>query len=117
MREIVFVRSSRKDIRGLPDQVCDIVGFALRQAQAGEKHQSAVPLTDFGNAGVLEIRVDDDGDTYRAIYTVTLPDAVYVLHAFKKKSTKGKATPQRDIDLVKKRLKEAEAISAERRRE
>jgi phage-related protein len=92
-----------------------VAGFALRQAQAGEKHEDAVPMKAFGNAGVLEIRIDDDGDTYRAIYTVTLPDAVDVLHAFKKKSKKGKATTLRDINLVKKRLRDAEAISAERR--
>ena len=49
------------------------------------------------------------GDTYRAVYTVRLESAVYVLHAFKKKSKQGSKTPQSDIDLIKRRLKDAEA--------
>jgi phage-related protein len=57
---------------------------------------------------VLEIVAPHDGDTYRAVYTVKFEDAVYVLHAFQKKSTKGLATPQRDIDLIHRRLADAE---------
>jgi phage-related protein len=57
---------------------------------------------------VLEIVDDFDGDTYRAVYTVKFADVIYVLHAFQKKSKKGIATPQRDIDLIKARLKRAE---------
>jgi len=57
---------------------------------------------------VLEIVAPHDGDTYRAVYTVKFEDAVYVLHAFQKKSTKGIATPQREIDLIRRRLADAE---------
>lgn len=62
----------------------------------------------FGGASVLEVVEDFDGDTYRAVYTVRFADAVYVLHAFQKKSKRGIATPKQDIDLVKKHLKDAE---------
>jgi phage-related protein len=62
----------------------------------------------------VELVDDFDGDTYRAVYTVRFVSAVYVLHAFKKKSKQGIKTPQSDIDLIKRRLKEAEAIDAAR---
>lgn len=84
------------------------MGFALRRAQTGGKHIDAKPLKGFGGAGVLEIVENDDGNTYRAVYTVKFAGVVYVLHAFQKKSTKGIATPQREIDLVKERLRRAE---------
>ena len=61
-------------------------------------------MKGFGSAGVVEIVEDHDGDTYRAVYTVQFAGAVYVLHAFQKKSKKGKATPQHDIELIKTRL-------------
>ena len=65
-------------------------------------------LKGFGGRGVLEIVDDFDGDTYRAVYTVKFAGVIYVLHAFQKKSKKGIATPRRDIDLIKARLKRAE---------
>lgn len=63
---------------------------------------------------MLEIVAPHDGDTYRAVYTVKFEDAVYVLHAFQKKSTKGIATPQREIDLIRRRLADAEQHYKER---
>ncbi len=83
------------------------MGQALDDAQHGEKHPGARPLKGFGGAGVLEIVEDDDGDTYRAVYTVKFAGAIYVLHAFQKKAKRGRATPKKDIDLVKRRLKTA----------
>jgi phage-related protein len=62
----------------------------------------------------VELVDDFEGDTYRAVYTVRFADAVYVLHAFKKKSKQGIKTPQPDIDLVKRRLRDAEQDYAER---
>ncbi len=64
-------------------------------------------------SGVIELIEDFDGDTYRAVYTVRFGDAVYVLHAFKKKSKRGIATPQSDINFVKRRLKDAERDHAQ----
>ena len=74
------------------------------------------PLSGFGGAGVLEIVDDFDGNTYRAVYTVQLADAVYVLHAFQKKSKKGIATPKPVLDLIRSRLKLAREHHAEWRR-
>ena len=78
------------------------------------KHSSAKPLHGFGGAGVLELVDDFNGDTYRAIYTVRLQSAVYVLHAFQKKSKQGSETPQREIELIRSRLRDAELLEQQR---
>jgi phage-related protein len=85
-----------------------MVGTALNAAQLGGKHKDARPMKGFGGASVVEIVADFDGGTFRAVYTVRFADAVYVLHAFQKKSKKGIQTPKSDIDLIKQRLKVAE---------
>lgn len=84
------------------------MGYALYLAQAGEKHADAKPLRGFGGASVLEVVEHHDGNTYRAVYTVRFAGAIYVLHAFQKKSRKGRQTPQQDIELIKNRLRQAE---------
>ncbi len=86
------------------------MGFALYQAQQGEKHEDAKPLKGFTGAKTLEVVEDFKSDTYRAVYTVKFEGIVYMLHCFQKKSKKGKATPQQDIDLIKQRLKDAEDL-------
>ena len=93
----------------MPEVVQDVFGYALQLAQAGAKHGNAKPLKGFGSAGVLEIVESFDGNTYRAVYTVKFSNAVYALHCFQKKSTRGIATPQPDMDLIRERLKAAEA--------
>jgi phage-related protein len=80
----------------------------LYYAQRGLLHPSAKPLKGFGSAGILEIVEDFHGNAYRAVYTVRWADAVYVLHCYEKKSKRGIETPQAEMDLVKKRLKEVE---------
>lgn len=97
---------------GRSHQECqDEVGYALYLAQRGEKHVSAKPLRGLG-AGVLEIVSDHRGDnTFRAVYRVRLGERVFVLHAFQKKSKRGIATSQADIDLIKRRLKLAVEIN------
>lgn len=110
-RDLVWLGSSLDDLRGFPPEVQRAVGFALRAAQQGDKHPDAKPLQGFKGAGVLEIVEDYDGDTYRAVYTVMLRDAVYVLHAFQKKSKSGVATPKRDMETVFRRLKQAQEES------
>ena len=77
-------------------------------------HPNAKPLKGFGGAGVLEVVADSDGDTYRAVYIVRLATAVYVLHAFQKKSTRGIVTPRREMDLVRSRLAWAQHIEIAR---
>jgi phage-related protein len=107
MKPLLWTGSSRKDLRACPDEVQDTFGFALYLAQIGGKHSQAKPLKGFGGADVLEVVEDDDGDTYRAVYTVRFANAIYVLHVFQKKSKRGTATPRADMDLIKKRLRDA----------
>lgn len=107
-KPLFWIASSRDDLRAFPEEVKDLMGFALYEAQLGGKHVDAKPLKGFGGAGVLEIVEDHTGDTYRAVYTVKFAGAVYVLDAFQKKSKKGAKTPKRDIDRIKGRLKAAE---------
>lgn len=85
-----------------------MMGQAIDDAEHGGEHPSAKALKGFGGRGVLEIVDDFNGDTYRAVYTVKFTGVIYVLHAFQKKSKTGIATPRRDIDLIKARLKRAE---------
>jgi phage-related protein len=112
LRPLLWIASSKRDFREFPAQVQDDLGFALYLAQTGQHPPSAKPLKGLGS-GMVELVDDFDGDTYRAVYTVRFGDAVYVLHAFKKKSERGVKTPQHDIDLVKRRLKDAEQDYAE----
>ena len=91
------------------------MGQALLDAQYGDKHPAAKPLQGFGSAGVLEIVDDDDGNTYRAVYTVRFQSGVYALHAFQKKSRQGRRTDRADIDLIRERLRRAELDDAARR--
>jgi len=97
----------------MPRPVKRKVGFALYLAQIGEKHLAVKPLKGFGSASVLEVIEDYQTDTYRAVYTVRLKRAVYVLHCFKKKSTKGAQTPKPDMDLIRARLRAAEQMDKE----
>jgi len=90
------------------------MGYALYLAQVGGKHPDAKPLRGFAGSGVLEVVDDYDGNTYRAVYTVKLRGVVYALHAFQKKSRKGIKTPQHNLELVRRRLRQAEEIHARR---
>ena len=104
-KPVVWLGNTLDELRKFPEEVRDEMGYALYLAQIGDKHPTAKPLKGFGSAGILEIVDNYDGDTYRTVYTVKLAGVVYVLHAFQKKSKKGIATPKKDIDLIKKRLK------------
>ena len=111
LKPVVWVGSSRKDLRAFPGAVQDLMGYALFVAQQGGRHRETKTLTGFGGAGVVEILVDHRGDTFRAIYTVRYQGTVYVLHAFQKKSTSGRATPKHEMDIIKQRLRAAEQIA------
>lgn len=108
VKPLFWIASSKGDLRAFPEDVKDVMGFALYQAQKGGKHISAKPLKGFGGAGVLEIVEDHEGNAFRAVYTVKFAGVVYALDAFQKKSKKGVKTPKGDIDRIKKRLKAAE---------
>ena len=109
MKRLLWVGSAKKDLKAMPDDVQDTFGYALHQAQVGKRHEQAKPLKGFGSAGVLEVVENSGGGTFRAVYTVKFGDAVYVLHCFQKKSMHGIATPKPDMDLIRERLKAAEA--------
>jgi phage-related protein len=109
-RELFWVGTTLENVRAFPDEVRREVGHALHLAQLGEKSPSAKPLRGCKGAGVLEVVETFDGNAYRAVYTVRFASGVYVLHAFQKKSHRGIATDRQDIELVEKRLREAEEI-------
>jgi phage-related protein len=109
-KQLVWVGSSRRDLREFPPAVRRAFGVALFAVQLGETPPDAKPLKGFGGAGVLELIEDHRGDTYRAVYTVRFAARIYVLHAFQKKSKRGIATPKREIELIRERLKWAERL-------
>jgi phage-related protein len=106
-KPVFWIASSKRDLRGFPRGVRQTVGQALFDAQTGGKHPHAKPLKGFKGSGVLEVVEDEDGNTYRAVYTVKFASVVYVLHAFQKKSKSGIKTPPEEIEKVKSRLREA----------
>lgn len=102
-----WVGSAKTDLLKFPEEAIDDIGFALGVAQLGGKHPDAKPWKGEGS-GVFEIVERYDGNTYRAVYTVRFEGAMYVLHAFQKKSPSGIKTAKTDIDLVRDRLKRAQ---------
>ena len=101
-------------MRAFPRSVRREIGVALYAAQQGETDPAAKPMKGFAGASVIEIISDFQGDTWRAVYTVRFREAVYVLHAFQKKSKRGIATPKQALDLIRRRLAEAERFHRER---
>jgi phage-related protein len=116
-RPLAWLGSSKKDLMALPMEVRKFFGHALDFAQHGERHNAAKVLKGFGGAGVLEVVEDDQGGTYRAVYTVKFREAVFVLHVFQKKSKSGIATPKPELDIIRERLKVAEKFAKEMRDE
>jgi len=112
-KPVIWVGSSRRDMRELPGPVQDHLGYALYVAQCGGRHRDAKVLSGFGGAGVLEVIKDFRGDTFRAVYTLRYAGRVFVLHVFQKKSKTGRQTPLHDRELIKRRLCEAEWIAEE----
>lgn len=117
LKPVIWVGSSRKDLREFPEPVQDHVGYALYAAQRGSRHRDTKTLSGFSGAGVVEVVTDFRGDTFRAVYTVRFAGAVYVLHTFQKKSKTGRETPRRDMELIEQRLREAEEIARGRSHE
>ena len=107
VKEIVWLGSSRKDLRACPQPVRKNMGSALYAAQRGETDPAAKPLKGFGGARVMQIVERYRTDTYRAVYAAQFESVVCVLHVFKKKARGGKATPKQDIDLIRQRFADA----------
>ena len=108
-----WVASSKRDLLSFDEAVIDDVGYTLGVVQLGGMPGSAQPWKGDG-AGVFEIVEDHRGDTYRAVYTVRFAQAIYVLHCFQKKSPSGIKTAKTDIDLIRARLRLAQADYEER---
>ena len=109
-RKVIWLVDSLDRLAGFPAAVQKQLGFALYQAQIGQQHERAKILRGFAEA-VWQVRADDPSGTYRAVYAAQLGDAIYVLHAFQKKSTSGIATPRRELDLIWQRLRLARKLA------
>src|SRR5919106_1881258 len=97
-KPVLWMGSSRIDLKAFPEDVQAHIGYALYAAQCGEEYATVKALKGFGSRSVLEILAPYESDTYRAVYTVRFKDAIYVLHAFQKKSKSGIATPKPDMN-------------------
>ncbi len=117
MKHLLWIGSAKRDLMEMPGDVIDDFGYGLYQAQIGKHPDIGKPLTGFGGASVIELVQDHRGDTFRAVYTVKFADVIIVLHAFQKKSKKGIETPKKEINLVHSRLKLAEEIYREWKRQ
>lgn len=113
-KPVLWVGSSRRDLKTFPKPVRSNIGQALYTAQMGETDPATKPLKGFGGARVMEIVDRYDTNTYRAVYTVEFSDAIYVLHSFQKKSKSGIATPRKDVELIRRRLAEAQRLNRQR---
>ena len=113
-KPVIWIGSSLRDLRGLPEQVRKDIGKALYAAQLGMKDPAAKPLKGFGGTQVMEIVERFKTDTYRAVYAAQFESAIYVLHVFQKKAKKGRATPKHDIDVIKARFVEVKQDYARR---
>jgi phage-related protein len=101
VKQVVWMGSSREDLRGFPEAVQDSVGFELYRVQCGLEPKDWKSLTSIGT-GVKEIRVRDEAGIFRMIYLATRPEGVYVLHCFRKKTQR---TSRSDLELATKRFK------------
>jgi len=113
MRDLVWMGRSLEDVSDFPRDVKRAFGFALREVQKGATPAGAKPLPQLGS-GVYELRDRYSGDAFRAVYAVKLVRAVYVLHAFKKKSKSGIAIPRAGLNMISQRLKRAKEIDQEK---
>jgi phage-related protein len=100
VKPIVFVGDSLKRLREFPDDVRQDAGYQLDKVQRGQSPDDGKPMPAIGK-GVQEVRLWDESGTYRVIFTARLREAVYVLHAFQKKT---QSTSKRDLDVARDRL-------------
>jgi phage-related protein len=103
-RPVSWVRAALKEFETFPEEARTICLTALTIAGEGGKADIAKPMHRLG-PGVFEIALPFRGDAFRVIYALQIGDAIWVVHAFQKKSTQGIKTPKREIDLIRDRLK------------
>jgi phage-related protein len=111
LKTVIWVGQAKEELREFPEDVIDEVGYILYQVQSQKTHPHIKQLKGF--KGVFEIRSNYQTDTYRTVYAVKIDENVYVLHAFKKKSTKGIKTPKQTLDLIQQRYQKAQKIAEE----
>jgi len=111
-RVIIWMGSSKEDVSALPGSVKASFGHRLRQLQDGKTPLDMKPLPQFG-PGVFELRERFDRNAYRLMYVVNLGKALYVLHAFMKKSKSGIGIAKPDAELIHTRLQSARALDRE----
>ena len=105
MKKLIWLADSRSGVKSFPIEVQDTVGYALYLAQLGGMSPQAKPLHGLGS-GVMEVATHGVQGAFRPVYTVSIGDSIYVVHAFQKKSKAGIATPKVEMDLVRQRLKQ-----------
>jgi len=109
-RPVVWLGDSRRNIQAFPLGARKLVGDELQLVQFGGMPKDAKPFHGVGS-GVFEIALAYETNAYRTVFAVQLGAKIYVLHAFQKKSKSGIKTPQKDIDLIKRRYKEAKELA------
>ena len=112
VRPVVWIAGSKDDLSTLPSEVKGSFGFRLYELQQGKTPLDIKPLSQFG-PGVYELRESFDRNAYRMMYVVNLKKAIYVLHAFMKKSKSGIGLPKPDADLIAVRLRRARELDME----
>lgn len=110
-REIYWMGDSRHVIQSFPKEVKRDVGYSLNFAQLGYKAENTKPFK--GLPGVFEISVAFMKDAFRVVYALKIGNRIYVLHAFQKKSKSGIKTPQREVELIRARFKDAKRMEEE----
>ena len=110
MRAVVWLGNTKRNIRAFPEGAQKLIGDELQLIQFGGMPRDAKPFKGIGS-GVFEIAIRHDTDAYRTVLAVQLGEKIYVLHAFKKRSRRGIATPKQDVDLIRQRYKEAKELA------
>ena len=108
-RPVSWVRAALREFETFPEGARLVCLAALTIAAEGGKADVAKPIRGLGS-GVFEIVLPFRGDAFRVLYTVQFAEEIWVVHAFQKKSTQGVKTPQREIDLLKDRLKRLKEV-------
>jgi phage-related protein len=103
-RPVQWIKAALKEFQDFPQEAQLICLRALTIAGEGDKADIAKPMKGFGS-GVFEIALAHRGDAYRVVYAVQIDAALWVVHAFQKKSTRGIKTPKHEIDLISDRIK------------
>lgn len=110
LRPVVWLGNSKKNIQAFPTGAQKLIGDELQLIQFGKMPKNAKPFKGVGS-GVFEIAIRFDKEAYRTVIAVQLGKKIYVLHAFQKKSKQGIETPKQDVDVIKRRYRDAQELA------